>query len=81
MIVCFHLKLDSAQLILIQTRVCGERKKRSVTMTYTSLSGRLPKPRLITSGLFPSDLWRMPMNSGRRHAVFSAVGLSLSVQD
>jgi len=37
-----------------------EKKTNSVTMTYTSLSSRLPKPRLITSGLFPCDLGGCP---------------------
>lgn len=52
-----------------------------VTMTYTSLSNRLPKPRLITSGLFPCDLWRTLMNRRRKHVAFSAVGLNSSVRD
>jgi hypothetical protein len=41
-----------------------------VTVTYMGLSTRLPKPRLITSGLFPRDLWRIVMNRRRRHVVF-----------
>jgi len=50
-----------------------------VTMTYTSLSSGLPKPRLITSGLFPCDLWRILMNRRGRHVAFSAVGLNPSM--
>lgn len=52
-----------------------------VTRTYPSLSSRLPKPRLTTSGLFPCDLWRILMNRRRKHVAFSAVGLNSSVRD
>lgn len=82
----FPLKQDPVYLLAKDCEGLQGKEKEyispfCVTVTYTSLSNRLPKPRLITSGLFPRDLWRMLMNRRRKHVAFSAVGLNSSVRD
>lgn len=77
----FPLKQDPVHLLANDCDGLPEEEKNYippffVTMTYTSVSSKLPKPRLITSGLFPCDLWRIHMNRRRKQVAFSAVGLS-----